>query len=74
MDIHCPDCQTILEQDGLQGHCPACGHHFTLAPHCPECHQSLEVLKACGAVDYFCQHGHGMISRKRVEFVPQPGA
>ena len=30
----------------------------------------LEVLKACGAVDYFCQHGHGLISKKRVEFIP----
>ncbi|MCZ5895738.1 zinc-ribbon domain-containing protein, partial [Escherichia coli] len=25
--------------------------------------------KACGAVDYFCQHGHGLISKKRVEFI-----
>ncbi|HAS0770053.1 TPA: hypothetical protein I3291_004784, partial [Enterobacter hormaechei subsp. xiangfangensis] len=24
---------------------------------------------ACGAVDYFCQNGHGLISKKRVEFV-----
>ncbi|HDT1444795.1 TPA: zinc-ribbon domain-containing protein, partial [Escherichia coli] len=21
------------------------------------------------AVDYFCQHGHGLISKKRVEFI-----
>ncbi|MEF7683050.1 zinc-ribbon domain-containing protein, partial [Klebsiella pneumoniae subsp. pneumoniae] len=20
--------------------------------------------------DYFCQHGHGLISKKRVEFIP----
>ncbi|MFP3107918.1 zinc-ribbon domain-containing protein, partial [Escherichia coli] len=33
------------------------------------CHQALQVLKACGAVDYFCQHGHGLISKKRVEFI-----
>ncbi|MGQ7157144.1 YfgJ family double zinc ribbon protein, partial [Escherichia coli] len=26
-----------------------------------------QVLKACGAVDYFCQHGHGLISKKRVD-------
>ncbi|HAO0510186.1 TPA: hypothetical protein IG034_004195, partial [Escherichia coli] len=25
--------------------------------------------KACGAVDYFCQYGHGLISKTRVEFV-----
>ncbi|XNM86295.1 zinc-ribbon domain-containing protein [Escherichia coli] len=30
---------------------------------------TVEVLKACGAVDYFCQHGHGLISKKRVESV-----
>ena len=41
-----------------------------LEARCPECHQPLQVLKACGAVDYFCQNGHGLISKKRVEFVP----
>ncbi|XNM52273.1 zinc-ribbon domain-containing protein [Escherichia coli] len=35
---------------------------------CPECHQALQVLKACGAVD-FLPHGHGFISKKRVEFI-----
>jgi hypothetical protein len=29
------------------------------------------VLKACGAVDYFCQQGHGLISKKRVIFALQ---
>lgn len=36
---------------------------------CPECHKPLQVLKACGAVDYFCQNGHGLISKKRVKYV-----
>lgn len=36
---------------------------------CPDCRQPLQVLKACGAVDYFCQNGHGLISKKRVNFV-----
>jgi hypothetical protein len=31
----------------------------------------LDVLKACGAVDYFCQQGHGLISKKRVVFALQ---
>ncbi|VTP65910.1 Protein of uncharacterised function (DUF1407) [Serratia rubidaea] len=35
---------------------------------CPECGQPLQELKACGAVDYLCQHGHGLISKKRVRF------
>ena len=29
-----------------------------------------ELAEECGAVDYFCQHGHGLISKKRVEFIP----
>ena len=47
-----------------------CAKAFALQARCPDCHKPLEVLKACGAVDYFCQHGHGLISKKRVEFVP----
>ncbi|MGC0796495.1 zinc ribbon domain-containing protein [Pantoea agglomerans pv. betae] len=52
--------------------CITCGTHYPAQPCCPECHQPLEVLKACGAVDYFCRNGHGLISRKRVLFQP-PG-
>ncbi|WBM72743.1 zinc ribbon domain-containing protein [Buttiauxella sp. WJP83] len=50
--------------------CESCNQHFILEARCPDCHKPLEVLKACGAVDYFCQNGHGLISKKRVEFVP----
>lgn len=42
---------------------------FRLEACCPDCHKPLDVLKACGAVDYFCQNGHGMVSKKGVEFV-----
>ena len=58
MSMTCPDCHAELEPD------------IPLEARCPECHQPLQVLKACGAVDYFCQNGHGLISKKRVEFVP----
>ena len=39
---------------------------------CPVCHAQLAVQgnSARCAVDYFCQNGHGLISKKRVEFVP----
>ncbi|MCI2073925.1 MAG: zinc ribbon domain-containing protein, partial [Serratia liquefaciens] len=39
---------------------------------CPECRQPLQELKACGAVDYLCQNGHGLISKKRVLFSYTP--
>ncbi|WP_105287363.1 zinc ribbon domain-containing protein, partial [Escherichia sp. MOD1-EC4516] len=54
---------------GETAHCATCAKDFTIQALCPDCHQPLQVLKACGAVDYFCQHGHGLISKKRVEFI-----
>lgn len=67
-NMHCPDCHAALTLRGAQGHCIACDKDFRLEACCPDCHQPLEVLKACGAVDYFCRNGHGLISKKRVEF------
>ncbi len=40
-----------------------CAKDFSLQALCPDCRQPLQVLKACGAVDYFCQNGHGLISK-----------
>lgn len=69
MELNCPICHARLETQGNDAHCAHCEKDFALEARCPDCHQPLEVLKACGAVDYFCQHGHGLISKKRVEFV-----
>ncbi|POP42517.1 hypothetical protein CHU32_20430 [Superficieibacter electus] len=69
MQLICPHCQTPLEGFGDHAHCITCGKDFFLQARCPDCQQPLQVLKACGAIDYFCQHGHGLISKKRVEFV-----
>ena len=68
MELHCPKCQHLLEQDGAHAQCPSCGNDVELQAWCPDCHLPLQVLKAGGAVDYFCQNGHGLISRKRVEY------
>ncbi|MBC1187321.1 zinc ribbon domain-containing protein [Kluyvera sichuanensis] len=70
MEFICPTCQASLEVLGNQAHCDRCEQDFTLEARCPECLKPLEVLKACGAVDYFCQNGHGLISKKRVEWAP----
>ncbi|MCZ8579485.1 zinc ribbon domain-containing protein [Escherichia albertii] len=68
MELSCPICQNTLDISGNTAHCALCDKNFTVQPLCPDCHKPLQVLKACGAVDYFCQNGHGLISRKRVEF------
>ena len=54
MTITCPDCQTPLEPLNGVAHCENCNKDIALEARCPECHQPLQVLKACGAVDYFC--------------------
>ncbi len=71
MEIQCPHCQQPVEVNVTVARCERCQQDITLEARCPDCHQPLQVLKACGAVDYFCQNGHGLISKKRVEFVPQ---
>lgn len=68
MQLNCPTCHGELELAGTMAYCVTCNKDMEVNAACPECHQPLEVLKACGAVDYFCQHGHGLISKKRVEF------
>lgn len=69
MEITCPVCHHALERNGDTAHCETCAKDFSLQALCPDCRQPLQVLKACGAVDYFCQNGHGLISKKRVNFV-----
>ena len=70
MEFICPGCQASLEVQGNQAHSERCEKEFILEARCPECHKPLEVLKACGAVDFLCQNGHGLVSKKRVEWVP----
>ncbi|WP_227319154.1 zinc ribbon domain-containing protein [Cedecea davisae] len=70
MMVNCPACKKELKQTDGGARCDTCDKDFRLEALCPDCHKPLEVLKACGAVDYFCQNGHGLISKKRVEFVP----
>lgn len=67
MDMaHCEICQQPLVTAGNKLHCPACGQDYRESARCPDCGQPLEILKACGAVDYFCPHGDGLIAKKRV--------
>lgn len=66
MSLNCPVCQQPLAQPESGQPCEHCGTRFHLVACCPQCHQPLDVLKACGAVNYFCQHGHGLISRKTI--------
>ncbi|WP_410498301.1 zinc ribbon domain-containing protein [Chitinibacter sp. S2-10] len=36
-------------------------------PLCPDCGKEIEVLKACGAISYFCNHCNELKSSARVK-------
>jgi len=33
---------------------------------CPDCENQIEVIKACGCNDYFCNHCNQLVSKSRV--------
>ena len=33
---------------------------------CPECHKEVELIAACGAAQYFCNHCKKLVSSKAV--------
>lgn len=68
MSETCPVCQQNLTAEEGHFHCVPCQRDFAAQAICPDCGQSLQILKACGAVDYFCPNGHGLISKKGVVF------
>lgn len=70
MSIACPTCHTELEPQNGVAYCEHCHKDIALEAAARSAISHSRVLKACGAVDYFCQNGHGLISKKRVEFVP----
>lgn len=69
----CPQCQHEMQgRSDERFSCAECRRDYRREALCPDCGQPLQVLKACGAVDYFCAHEHGLISKKRVAFCYQP--
>ena len=72
MEAYCPVCEQPMSWVSGHFRCDACGTEYNQTALCPDCQQPLQELKACGAVDYFCQNGHGMVSKKRVIFTYSP--
>ncbi|MFI8416598.1 zinc ribbon domain-containing protein [Serratia sp. NPDC078593] len=72
METLCPQCHQPMIWVSGHFHCEACNDAFKQLALCPDCGQPLQELKACGAVDYFCQNGHGLISKKRLRLSYQP--
>ena len=44
MELHCPQCQHVLDQDNGHARCRSCGEFIEMKALCPDCHQPLQVL------------------------------
>ncbi|CAH0538834.1 zinc ribbon domain-containing protein [Vibrio marisflavi] len=62
----CPTCQSDLQWDG-QYFCSDCQQHYKKLVFCPECGNEVEKLKACGAVNYFCNTCNELKSKSKVK-------
>ena len=55
MDLQCLKCDAELERSGeLQRYCGSCGANFEIEISCNKCGDQLQRLKACGAVNFWC--------------------
>lgn len=70
--LHCPACQGELDSRSRETTCSQCQARFQIRALCPTCRQALERLKACGAVDYFCNHCNSLVSKRAVVFEVSP--
>ncbi|TCV92242.1 zinc ribbon protein [Biostraticola tofi] len=64
----CAVCLNPLQPEKGELICANCSRHYQPVALCPDCGKPLEVMTACGAIDYFCQLGHGLISRRRLVY------
>ncbi|MFQ2312197.1 zinc ribbon domain-containing protein [Aeromonas dhakensis] len=68
----CPACQGELDSRSRETTCGQCQARYQIRALCPTCRQELELLKACGAVDYFCNHCNSLVSKRAVLFEVSP--
>lgn len=64
----CPACRGELDSRSDETCCSQCQIRYRIRALCPTCQQALERLRACGAVDYFCNHCNTLVSKRRAQF------
>ncbi|WP_026958891.1 MULTISPECIES: zinc ribbon domain-containing protein [Aliagarivorans] len=60
----CPECGGELHHQHDHWLCDSCHHSFVERFHCDKCGSMLEKLKACGAVDFFCNSCNELKSKR----------
>jgi hypothetical protein len=70
MQLLCPHCQSELIRSGeSKRHCEACHTDFILSIECHECGEALQRLKACGAVNFWCDHCNELKSKSSASYI-----
>jgi len=60
----CPQCQTTLERSGdSKRYCTSCDKNFVITIKCNKCGDALKRLKACGAVNFWCDQCNELKSK-----------
>ena len=70
--LTCPACHAELDSRGAEASCGQCHANYRIQALCPTCLHELERLRACGAVDYFCNHCNSLVSKRAVRFEAIP--
>ena len=65
MELQCPKCEHELVRSGeLMRHCESCNSDFTIQIACNDCGEPVKRLKACGAVNLWCDNCNELKSKK----------
>lgn len=68
-DLACPSCQqTMAYQGKFVYRCDDCEQTYHAEVHCQQCGDRLALLKACGAVDFFCNQCNEMKSKSSADY------
>ncbi|MEG3753288.1 zinc ribbon domain-containing protein [Psychromonas arctica] len=69
MQLLCPHCQSELNRSGeSKRHCETCHSDFILNIECNECGAILQRLKACGAVNFWCEDCNELKSKSSANY------
>lgn len=63
----CPQCDSELTWKNNQYYCDFCQQPVMKKAQCPDCHNTMEKLQACGSASYFCHHCNELKSKSRVQ-------
>jgi len=68
--INCPNCNKEIEKNNATGTyiCKDCNKKYGKRANCDKCGNEVEMLQACGASQFFCNHCKELKSRKVLHY------